>query len=225
MLSLKNKIVVITGGSGKLASFLIKPLLACNTKVLLIGRNTERLNALIEKYSNENLECFQCDLTNEESVEELVGNINKKYKKIDIIINCVGAWYAGEVEEESSYNMQELLNSNVLSIGIFYKHTKLVLAKSSFGQILNVISVAANEPSHKWMLYSAAKAAVKNLSQSVRQESQSSKLRVMDIYPSAMSMTKNEWAMSYMETVNSILFMLMQPKDVVIENLKISKLR
>lgn len=226
MLPLDGKVILITGGSGRLAKFLAEELHQLGANLILIGRNEERLKKLSKDLNkkSKSVTYFICDLTQEAEVIDLIGKINKSFSSIDIVINSVGSWYAGSLMEHSSEAINSLFNSNIIGLAIFTKHIIPLLQKSSFGQILNVISLSILKPIDNWPIYSATKAAVQSFTKSLRYELQNKKLRVMEIYPDGMSWVESEQTISYEKMAKIITYMLSQSKDIVLEQVTVKKL-
>ncbi|MDP1689374.1 MAG: SDR family NAD(P)-dependent oxidoreductase, partial [bacterium] len=78
MMRLKDKLILVTGGNGLLGSAIIHKIKEEGGKVI---------NADITAHTNDDLSDVQCDICNEESVNELITRIKKRYGKIDGLVN------------------------------------------------------------------------------------------------------------------------------------------
>jgi len=83
--SLKNKVAVITGGSGFFGKQICNSLLELNCKVISLDINGKKVSK--QKSKNKNIENILVDITNEKQMEIKTKYIIKKYKKIDILVN------------------------------------------------------------------------------------------------------------------------------------------
>ena len=81
-MNIQQKIIMITGSSGTIGSNLI---LSFENKNKIIA-----LDKKIPKKKFKNVYYHQCDLNNRSSRRKVISKIKKKFKKIDIIINCAG---------------------------------------------------------------------------------------------------------------------------------------
>src|SRR4030067_1061578 len=132
-----------------------------------------------------------------------------------------------------SEKVKELFD--VITLGTIYVTTSVlpILKKQAEGQILNVVSVAGIETPGAEMgpysPYTAAKYAVTGFTKSLEEELKGTKIKVMGIYPGGMNTplfkkagfdyTENEnWMMDKKDVAKIILFMLSQPKDVIIDH-------
>jgi NAD(P)-dependent dehydrogenase (short-subunit alcohol dehydrogenase family) len=78
MINLKNKIIVVVGGSGMLGKEFVKQLKESEGIVI---------NADINEESDLNLFTFKCDITDEKSIAHLISNVLQKFGRIDGWIN------------------------------------------------------------------------------------------------------------------------------------------
>ena len=87
---LNKKISLVTGGAGGIGTEICKSLLDAGSRVILADINSKKSKKLINKLKNKNIEFYQLDSTSEESINSLSKFIIKKYKRLDILINCIG---------------------------------------------------------------------------------------------------------------------------------------
>lgn len=171
LLNLKNRIAVITGGSGVLGSEIAKGFLLAGSKVILLDRNNEKLKRKLnelKKISN-NISGLVCNVLNEENIKAVNNQIVDQFKRIDILINAAGGQIPGTTLR---------VNQNVFELGIdnFNKATELnltgtvlptlllgeTIAQQRSGSIINISSMASLRAITRVVGYSAAKAAVDN---------------------------------------------------------------
>ena len=86
--SLKNKIIIVTGGAGFLANFHIKALSEKNGTIIVIDKNSESIIKQKKFFrNNKKITFYECDITNKKSLFSINKKILKKFKKIDVLIN------------------------------------------------------------------------------------------------------------------------------------------
>lgn len=236
-MNFQDKVVVITGSSSGLGKEIAILLAEQKAKVALVSRSGSELKKVKEEIGI-NTEYFVCDISNPKAVEETIIEIHKKFGKIDILINNAGVWFEGPLEKHSSEKVKELFD--VMALGTIYITTNAlpILKKQVEGQILNIVSVAGIETPGAEMgpysPYTAAKYAVSGFTKSLEEELKGTKIKVMGIYPGGMNTllfkkagfdyTENEnWMMDKNDVAKIILFMLSQPKDVIIDHLVVRK--
>jgi NAD(P)-dependent dehydrogenase (short-subunit alcohol dehydrogenase family) len=137
--NLKNKNIIITGGSGFLGSQMIKGFLKNKSKLIILDLNKPKIK-------NKNLVYFNCDITNEIEVKRVLNKIKKKIK-IDVLINNAARDYIPQKKNKKNiFENFELDNWNKdLSVGLggAFICTKIFgteMAKNKKGIILNISS-------------------------------------------------------------------------------------
>jgi len=83
---LKNKTIIITGGSGFLGSQFIKSFLDIGSNVVNI--DIKKNNSKLSLNHKSKLLNINCNITKEKEVKNSLKKILKKFKKIDVLINC-----------------------------------------------------------------------------------------------------------------------------------------
>jgi len=183
-MNLKEKVVVITGGSqgfGKsLASFFITE----GSRVIISSHEKESL----EKVAGE-LSCdyFSADVTSPDALKNLGEYAYNKYKAIDIWINNAGIQIAPSlVENVDIQKLHHLFEINFF--GYFYGcQTALpYMKKVGDGLIININSTAGLEGKPEISAYSSSKFAIRGLTESIRKEIKDSGIRVYQVFPGGM---------------------------------------
>tara|TARA_B000000557_G_scaffold17709_1_gene13500 strand:+ start:1249 stop:2031 length:783 start_codon:yes stop_codon:yes gene_type:complete len=151
----KDKICLITGGSsgigrgialefGKLGSNVIVADIQENSK---IGKyhDTDITTTTTEEIINNGgkSEFIKCDCSEYSDLEKLVSSIEKKYKKIDILINNAGIHIPGSIEEQSIEDWDRVMSINLRSIYALSKLSLKLIKNSTSGRIINIASVNA----------------------------------------------------------------------------------
>ena len=135
---------------------------------------------------------IQADISNENSVNELVKTVLNKNNKIDILVNNAGITKDGLLMRMKSEDWQKVLNLNLN--GVFYctKAVSRQMLKQKKGRIINITSVVGLMGNPGQANYSAAKAGVIGLTKSAAKEFASRGITVNAVAPGfiATDMTK-----------------------------------
>lgn len=171
LFNVKDKVAVITGGSGVLGSKMAEGLLNAGAKVVLLGRNVEKLDKLVKSLSGtgRDITGLKCNVLEEENIKSVNEEVIKKYNRIDVLINAAGGHVSGAVigVDQNIFDLKikefekvtELnLEGTVLPTLIFGKS----MADQGIGSIINISSMATQRAISRAVGYSAAKAAVEN---------------------------------------------------------------
>ena len=171
LFNVKNKVVVITGGTGALGTAMAEGLLKAGANVVLLGRNKEKLESKLKSLTNLGGEVsgYTCDVLHEDEIREVNRKISEKHLRIDALINAAGGNMPGATVTPnqtifdiklSEFDKVTQLNfdGTVLTTLIFGK----TMAEQKKGSIINVSSMAVERAISRGVGYSAAKAAVEN---------------------------------------------------------------
>jgi len=162
---LRDKVAIVTGGSSEIGLEISKRFAEEGAKVVLIGRNREKLEkarSAIKNYES-NTVAIPCDITNESQVIQTVDQINQYYGKIDILVNNAGAIndpiHFHEMDES---DWMSLVNVNLFGT---FKMTKSVLVKmleNKNGSIINIGSISSERaiPKVHLTVYCTTKSAI-----------------------------------------------------------------
>lgn len=172
MFDLTDKVALVTGGGGVLGSALAKGLASAGARVALLGRTKERLvekaDAIIQ--SGGQALVLVADVLDQKQLEAARMNLENKWGRLDILVNCAGGNKAGATilpEQElfdlsiSDFDTVTDLNlkGSLLPILVFGK----LMTSQKSGSIINISSMAADRAITRVFGYSVAKAAVNNM--------------------------------------------------------------
>lgn len=185
-MELKNKKVLITGGSAGIGKSLIKELANHGVKeIAVIGRRKEPLEALESEYKSINFLTIQGNVSNIDDLEKAIATITEKWGELDILINNAGVVSAGLLSDLSDEDIINQINVNVTGLILLTKKSLPLLKKSREGAIINLSSGYGYIAMPFYSVYAATKAAVGQFSDAMRRELHQYPLHVMTIYPSA----------------------------------------
>jgi len=194
MMSLKGKVVMITGASSGIGEACAKSFAALGSKLLLGARRLERLKALaqeIKKKYKAEVYPIKIDVTNYKALEKAISGLPKGWKEVEVLINNAGlALGIDKMFDADIKDWDAMIDTNVK--GLLYM-TRLILpgmVERGRGHVINVGSIAGFELYPGGNVYCASKAAVQILSKSLRMDVLGKSIRVTNIDP---GMTKTEF--------------------------------
>jgi len=165
---LRNRVAIITGASGALASSVAKRLSDVGVKLALLSRKKSSVSELVDSLQNE-VKVFEADILSESSLIEVRKEILDTFGRIDILLNIAGGNLPGATigEDQTIFDLgiedfkkvTDLnLNGTVLPSIVFGK----VMADQKKGVIINYSSMAVDRAITRVAGYSASKAAMEN---------------------------------------------------------------
>lgn len=169
MYGLKDEVAVITGGSGSIGAEAGLNLASLGAKVVLMGRNEEKLSRIQEDYKTRGIEVdySTLDIMDKDSVQTAMGNVADKYGKIDILINSAGASHLEDAVDFSEEKWDLIMGVNVKGTFLSCQAAGKFFLEQKKGRIVNVSSVRGLQGRARDMAYSPSKGAVNQLTKSL----------------------------------------------------------
>ena len=184
MKAFENKIVVLTGASSGIGYSLLNYFIKEGARVYGSSRNERELTTESKQECNFEL----LDLADELNVERYVKTILQKENRIDILINNAGvAHNLALVEEIDSEMLNSVVRDNLLPTFNMMKYTIPIMKKNNSGTIINISSRAGRRAVPKLSAYTAAKFAVRGLTESVAKEVQDTGIKCISISPAGVN--------------------------------------
>ena len=140
--NLKGKTIVFTGGTDGMGRVAIDMLYKMGAHIVLLGRNQERGNEIINALKNtegNGSASFQvCDLSSMDSVKSCANSILNDYEKIDILVNCAGVNKPNKVITKDGFELHWAVNY----LGLYLLTNLLLepLKKPGHARIVNLVT-------------------------------------------------------------------------------------
>jgi NAD(P)-dependent dehydrogenase (short-subunit alcohol dehydrogenase family) len=182
---LDNKISLVTGGAGGIGIEICKSLLDAGSKVIIADINNKKSKKLLKKIKNKNIEYYKLDSTSEKNIKSLSRFILKKYKRLDVLVNCIGICFNKEAEKVKKKEWDKVINININSMFYVCKEFGKIFIKQKKGTIVNIGSnsgLIVDKPQPQ-ASYNSSKAAVHQLTKSLACEWSKYNIRVNAIAP------------------------------------------
>lgn len=180
-MNLKNKVVLVTGGSLGIGLATAKMLKSKGAKVIVTARNKDRL---IKAASENGLIPFISDVSNENNVLDLFDFIKKEFRSLDVLVNNAGYGYFDFVENVDVDKFNKVLQTNVIGAALAAREASKMFKKQNYGAIVNIASTAATKGFAGGTPYVASKFALRGMSECWRAELRPFNVRVILINPS-----------------------------------------
>ena len=187
---LEGQTAIVTGASrgiGKaIAIFLAKE----GAEVIInYSSSLENANKVVSEINSFGGKAYplQADISNENSVNELIKTVLEKNNKIDVLVNNAGITKDGLLMRMKTDDWQKVLDLNLS--GVFYctRAVSRQMLKQKKGRIINITSVVGLMGNPGQANYSAAKAGVVGLTQSAAKEFASRGITVNAVAPGFIS--------------------------------------
>ncbi len=167
MASLKDKVVVITGGSSGIGKALVELALARGAKVAVCARSHEKLVALFP--ANDKLMCLRADVSREADCKDFMDEVTTKWGGIDVLINNAGISMRALFEDADLAVIKELMDVNFWG-AVYCTKYALPSVMARKGVIVGVSSIAGYRGLPGRTGYSASKFALQGFLEALRTE-------------------------------------------------------
>ena len=186
LFSLEGKTAVVIGAGGHICSSLAKGFAMAGAKVAIADLRVEKSDRVSKEINGAfpgSTLPFQVDATEKASVLALVQSVEEKFGAIQIAINGAGINSPKPFLEIDEKEWSEVINSQLTATmfgcQVFGEH----MLRNGGGSIINISSASADPGLSKAFAYSAAKAAIRNLTQNLGREWGTRGVRVNAIRP------------------------------------------
>ncbi|HSW55810.1 MAG TPA: SDR family NAD(P)-dependent oxidoreductase [Ignavibacteriaceae bacterium] len=213
---LKDKVVIVTGGSGGIGSAIVNKLASNDAKVCAIYHRNITAN-----YYDKNICWFQVDITKTEEIDKLLTFTLQKYGKIDILINCAGYLEPGEFSSLDVNQISKMIELNLTSTIILNQKTLVIMKQQRSGHIINIGSLGGIVPMPYSAVYSATKFALRGFSFSLAMELKGTGLNLSLITPGSVVTKMLDYEAQADNSAMSFVSKLISPNKVADAVLKI----
>ncbi len=186
-----KKTVIVTGGAGALGREVVHWFNDRGAQVGVLDVNDAVLKSAFPTVAD-GLHLVSCNLTQRDSCTEAVAKIQERFERIDILCNVAGGFLMGDpVHETSDATWDFLFDLNARSILNMSAAVVPFMLASGGGKVINVAARAALGGAALMGAYTASKAAVMRLTESMAQELRAKNINVNCVLPSLIDTPRN----------------------------------
>lgn len=223
--SIKNRVIIVTGGSGGIGSAIVNRLTRKEALVVSVYHRNRPADILFD-----NVVQIKADLTKSEEWDKLISFTLNKFGRIDALINCCGILEPGEFSSLEEIQFRKMIDTNFISVLIGISKTFKILKDQQSGHIINIGSLGGIVPMPYSSVYSAVKFALRGFTFSLAEELKGTDIHVSLITPGSV-ITKmldyeaqdNNTSISFVskpispdQVANAVLKVIRKPKTELI---------
>ena len=160
---LNGRVALIIGGNRGLGLSMAKALAESGANIAIAARNEKTNLASENEIKNKyGVECIgvKCDVTIENSIQEVVRTTVERFGKIDILINSAGINLRGAIEELSVSEFEKVQQVNVTGSWIASREVMPIMKKNGYGRIINIGSMLSLTAVPERTPYATSKGAI-----------------------------------------------------------------
>mgnify|MGYP002775326326 FL=1 len=186
MMSVNNQIVLITGASSGIGASCAKVFAQAGAKLILAARRCDCLQQFTKTLNlpDDKIHLLQLDVCDRTAVESAISNLPPDWSKIDILINNAGLSRGlNKLYEGDFQDWEEMIDTNIKGLLYLTRYVVPSMVKRNRGHIINIGSIAGHQTYPGGNVYCATKAAVKAISEGLKQDLLGTPVRVSSVDP------------------------------------------
>ena len=187
VVAIKDQVVLITGASSGIGAACARAFAEARTKLVLAARRRDRLEQLADELNQEfasEIHLLQLDVRDRPQVEAALQSLPDSWGNIDILVNNAGLsrglnkLYEGDVQD-----WEEMIDTNIK--GLLYVTRSVVpgMVARGRGHVINIGSIAGHQTYPNGNVYCGTKAAVRAISEGLKQDLLGTPVRVSSVDP------------------------------------------
>lgn len=197
--ALKDRVAIVTGGTGALGRAVSHALLRAGAKAVVAPWVVAAEVPLIERQVGDlkaRLETPEIDVTDEAQVRRMVEDIVSRHGRIDVLANIVGGFWAGvPVEETPAENWDGMMTMNLKTAFFCSKAVVPHMRRNRFGRIICVSARPGVQGAGNFAAYAVSKGGIITFVRSLSEEVVQDDITVNAIGPSIIDTEANRQAM------------------------------
>ncbi|MEH2237425.1 SDR family oxidoreductase [Nostoc sp.] len=187
MTSLKNQIILITGASSGIGTACARIFAGAGAKLILAARRLERLQQLADTLNKDfstEIHLLQLDVRDRTAVESAISTLPSAWSDIDILINNAGLSRGLDKLHEGSFqDWEDMIDTNVKGLLYVSRYVVPGMVSRDRGHVVNLGSIAGHQTYPGGNVYCATKAAVRAISEGLKQDLLGTRVRVTSVDP------------------------------------------
>jgi short-subunit dehydrogenase len=185
---LRDKIVLITGGSRGLGLVLAREFAKQGSRLVICARDQEELKRATTDLRLRSAEVLPitCDVRKRSEVEQMIASIHDQYGRVDVLVNNAGVIEVGPLEEMTLDDFRTAMETHFW--GPLYATLSVLsqMRRRREGRIINIASIGGKISVPHLVPYCASKFALVGLSEGLRAELLKEGIRVTTVCPGLM---------------------------------------
>lgn len=185
---LEGEVAIVTGGSQGIGRGITELFGREGAKVVFADINEEVGQQTVRDFDQQGIQAFfkKTDVSNEESVINLVDYVVEEFGKLDILVNNAGITYRKAVHETTLDEWKKLIDINLTGAFLCSKYAIPEMQKRNYGSIINMASTHANTTITRLAAYATAKGGLTALTRQMALDYGKNQIRVNAVAPGSV---------------------------------------
>ncbi|HEH2799729.1 TPA: SDR family oxidoreductase, partial [Staphylococcus aureus] len=197
-------------------------------KVVLAGRNKEKLQNVANQLSQDSVKVVPTDVTNKEEVDELIKIAQQTFGGLDIVINSAGQMLSSKITDYQVDEWDSMIDVNIKGTLYTVQAALPTMLEQSSGHLINIASISGFEVTKSSTIYSATKAAVHTITQGLEKELAKTGVKVTSISPGMVDTAitaaynpSDRKKLDPQDIAEAVLYALTQPSHVNVNEITV----
>lgn len=172
LFSLEGKVALVTGAAYGIGFAIAEAYAEAGAKIAFNCRSREHMDAAIEAYRTKGIDAkgYFCDVTEEDQVQKMVGQIENELGTIDILVNNAGIIKRIPMTEMKVEEFRQVIDIDLNAPFIVSKAVLPGMINQGHGKIINICSMMSELGRETVSAYAAAKGGLKMLTKNIASE-------------------------------------------------------
>ncbi|HEA3304888.1 TPA: SDR family oxidoreductase [Staphylococcus aureus] len=228
MTVLTDKVAVVTGAGSGIGEAIATLLHEEGAKVVLAGRNKEKLQNVANQLSQDSVKVVPTDVTKKEEVDELIKIAQQTFGGLDIVTNSAGQMLSSKITDYQVDEWDSMIDVNIKGTLYTAQAALPTMLEQSSGHLINIASISGFEVTKSSTIYSATKAAVHTITQGLEKELAKTGVKVTSISPGMVDTAitaaynpSDRKKLDPQDIAEAVLYALTQPKNVNVNEITV----
>lgn len=210
-MKLKDKVAVITGGARGIGKAIAAHYAREGAKLALCARTAAELDETVREFRAMNIEGegWPCDVSLEEPARDFVAQVQKKFGRIDVLVNNAGVMTRpAPITELDVKKWDYTIAVNLRGPFLITQAVLPIMMKQKSGSIINVSSIIGRGAYANFIAYATSKWGLEGFTQTLAAEARSSNIRVNSVEPGYVATKLTGFHGSKPESVTDVFVFL-----------------
>jgi 3-oxoacyl-[acyl-carrier protein] reductase len=185
MISLKDKVALITGASQGIGRDTARALSEAGAKVAVAARNEEKLASLVSEIESAGGQAvaIKLDVADPDQIKSAFKQVTEKFARLDILVNNAAITKDGLALRMKPDDWEAVLRTNLTGAHLCIQQALAIMMRARAGRIINIASVVAQMGNAGQANYVASKAGLIGLTKAIAVEIASRNVTVNAVAP------------------------------------------
>lgn len=218
-MSIKDKVIIITGASSGIGAATAKLLAQKGAKLSIAARRIDRLDALKDKYPNAEITTYQADVSKIDDIKKVVSETVNKYGHVDVMYNNAGIMPLNLLDRSARDEWANMIDTNIKGVLNGIDAVLPIMENQQSGHIIATDSIAGFETWPGFTVYSGTKYAVRGIMEGLRKEAAPYHIKTTTIYPGKIA-TNLDDSINNKQFAAGLISQMKHPDEIPMDILK-----